>query len=139
MLWPGYYAGRMNEFPEPIVREIPKIKLTPETHSAVYSTANLSGEVEEFGAGDTIFWFFPHDEMHYVLKGEADLVYTMASTSHTVEKTAHVAAGDFYIVPTGARVTWKVPASEPFKIFWCTMPGIPRIGHKRPAAGRKNK
>ena len=139
MLWPGYYVGKTQALPEPILTEIPKIKVLPETRSAAYSTANCSGEVEEFGAGDTIFWFFPHDEMHYVLKGEADLTYTLASTSHTVQKTAHVSAGEFYVVPTGARVTWKVPPAGPFKIFWITMPGVPPLARKRPQAGKRNK
>jgi len=66
-----------------------------------------------FAAGDTTFWAFGHDEWQYILKGEAEVTYSLDSTLHTEENTMHIAAGDLYFIPAGARLTWKVaPHSE---------------------------
>ena len=145
MLWPGWYIGRFNELPDPILDEMPKLNVNtykPETAKvgSTFSTANCSAEVEEFPAGSTVFWFFDYDETHYVLQGEAEMTYSLASTSHAERKTVEIKQGDFYIIPLGARITWKVSPSGPLRLFWITEPGIPASRHgKRSLAAEKTQ
>jgi len=129
--------GKFDELPEPILDEIPVLNvnvLKPETVKvgSTYNTLNCSAEVCEFPAGSEVFWFYDHDETHYVLSGEADLTYTMASTSHSDRKEAKIKQHDFYIVPMGVRMTWKVSPNAPLRLFWLTEPGIPakRFGQR---------
>ena len=136
-LWPHYYIGKFSELPDPILDNIPVLNvnvLKPETTKvgSTYKTANCSAEVCEFPAGSTVFWFFDYDETHYVLSGEADLTYSLASTSHTEVKNAKIKQHDFYVVPTGCRLTWKVSPKAPLRLFWLTEPGIPakRFGQR---------
>ena len=134
MLWPAWYIGTPDELPRPILDEIPFLNINPfapETAKTgmTYSTANCSGEVDEFPAGSTVFWFFDYDETHYVLEGEADMTYTMAGTSHTVVKKANIKRGNFYLVPMGVRITWKVSDKGPLRLFWFTQPGVPARRH----------
>ena len=86
--------------------------------------------MEQFGAGNTMTWMYYFDEWHWILKGEAEVVYSLSSTSHTVKKTLHVGPGDFFITPRGSIVDFKVPASGPLRRFCGMMPGYalhPRI------------
>jgi mannose-6-phosphate isomerase-like protein (cupin superfamily) len=134
MYWPGYHIADAGKSPKPILSDIPVARIPPMTVNGVssatvgkkYNTANCSADVEELAPGTTFFWFFHYDEIHYVCQGEADIVYSLASTSHTVRKDLHVKPGDFYLVPLGARLTWTIPAtSKSFKVFSTTIPGMP--------------
>lgn len=134
MMYPGYWIADSSKTPKPILDEMPKSNIpwaapggaSKATVGKKYDTANMTAEVAELAPGATFFWFFSADEMHYVCQGEADIVYSFASTSHTERKNVHVTAGDFYIVPLGARLTWTVPAtSKPFKLFSICQPGMP--------------
>lgn len=131
MLWPSFYMSKLKDYPEPILTEMPKIHLSAEGDCEAMYTANCAAQVEDIPAGTELFWFMAKDEIHHVLKGEADLVYSLAGTSHTEKKTAHLSAGDWYIAPNGARITWKVTSSTPMRILWITMPGIPKSPYKR--------
>ena len=136
-LYPAWYMGKFDELPEPILDELPVLNvdaLKPETTvvGSTFNTLNCSAEVCEFPAGSEVFWFFDYDETHYVLMGEAEVTYSMASTSHSERKTMKVAQGDFYVVPMGVRMTWKVSPDAPLRLFWLTQPGIPakRFGQR---------
>jgi len=134
MLWPGWYIDKASGLPDPILSEMPKINvnvLAPQTvkTGTTFATANCSAEVDEFPAGSSVFWFFDYDETHYVLEGEAEIIYSLASTSHTVRKKAQIKKGDFYMVPLGARITWNVSKAGPLRIFWLTEPGVPKKRH----------
>ncbi len=130
-LWPGYYLGNIDAVPAPILDEIPVLKVTESGPTSGQFTANCAAEVREYAAAETKFRFFPHDEMHYVIAGEADLKYSLASTSHTQVKEITVHQGDFFIIPAGARVTWNVAAGGAYRFLWLTLPGIPRTASSR--------
>jgi oxalate decarboxylase/phosphoglucose isomerase-like protein (cupin superfamily) len=70
--------------------------------------------VEHFAPGETVYWCFMGDEWQYVLKGEADITYSLAATMHTEEREIHVGPGDLYAIPAGARLRWTVTSKEPF-------------------------
>lgn len=131
MLWSGYYLAELSKLPLPILEEMPKISVKAEGKVDSMYTANCSADVEDVPAGGSLFWFFPHDEIHHVLKGAADVTYSLAGTSHTEKKAAHLAEGDWYIVPAGARVTWNVSAKGPMRLLWIALPGVPRSPYKR--------
>jgi len=142
MMYPGYWISSFDKIPKPILDEIPKGNIpwaapggvSPATVGKKYDTANMTVDVAELAPGASFFWFFSTDEMHYVCQGEADLVYSFASTSHTEQKKLHLVTGDFYIVPLGARLTWTVPAtSKPFKLLSICQPGMPDGNPSRPA------
>jgi hypothetical protein len=116
-------------------REIQKIRIEPDIgpsikiksvtgnfygygpESVIFTPSSGAG-LEDFGAGETVTWFFPTDEWHYILRGEAEVTYSLAATSHTEEKTMHISPGDLYFIPAGARLTWKVaPASNLVHFF----------------------
>jgi len=134
MYWPGYHIADFNKTPKPILTDIPVARIPPLAPAGVsgavvgkkYDTANCTADVEELAPGSTFFWFFSFDEIHYVCQGEAEIQYSLASTSHTVKKNLRVKPGDFYLIPLGARLTWTIPdTSKPFKLFSMTIPGMP--------------
>ena len=92
-----------------------KIKLLTGTaflyEGSIFAKSSFAA-VEHFPAGETISWTFDHDEWQYILKGEADVTYSLASTMHTEQKIMHIAPGDLYLIPCGARLTWKVAAGD---------------------------
>ncbi|MFC2032858.1 cupin domain-containing protein [Chloroflexota bacterium] len=137
-LWPGYY--RTKNFLEPIVSEIPKMRVDTnqdpdirfETSTGNFyisssmnriRSANGRVAIEDFGAGETITWMFPHDEFHWVLRGEADMTYSLAGNSHTEQKKVSLKEGDIFLIPLGARVTFKVGPTKPLRRLVLTLPG----------------
>ena len=141
-LWAGYWKGKTPL--DPILTEIPKknmyenLKYKPKLKiktvgGNIYAYgpetnmryANGTVSMEDFGAGETIFWAFPLDsEVHIVLKGKAKLTYSLVGTNHTEEKTMDLEEGDVYIIPRGARMTWKVDPSGPLRRLCILMPGL---------------
>ncbi|MFC2031842.1 cupin domain-containing protein [Chloroflexota bacterium] len=136
-LWPGYYRGK--ELAEPALTEIPKIKIDPDQEPDVnikvaaiadflapskfrLVCANGIASVEDFAAGETITWMYPHDEIHWVIKGKAELTYSLAGTSHTEQKTVTLQEGDIFLIPLGARLTYKVDPSGPLRNVAIAMP-----------------
>ena len=123
---------------EPI-REILKVHIDPEANPTVMTktlrgnfggfpieTAILHPEgvmvVEDLFAGDTVeHWPFSHAEFHYVLKGKAELTYSLPPW-HDEEKTLTVVAGDAYLIPNGADVTFKIAHGEPYRHIAIAMP-----------------
>ena len=131
MLWPGYFAAEFDKMPKPILEEIPVLHVSADGPAASQNTANCCAEIEDFPAGSGFFWFFPYDEMHYVVDGEADLTYSLGATSHTLVKKAHIAPGDWYIAPMASRVTWNVSPKGRLRIMSVVLPGVPSTRPKR--------
>ena len=69
---------------------------------------------EDFVKGDDIVWTLAHDEVQYVVSGEAEITYhlppLMQETGKVVAK-----AGSVYLMPRGCRVVWRVLSDEPFR------------------------
>lgn len=67
-------------------------------------------------AQSTTSWTFPHYEVHYALKGKAEITYTQLPL-HLAEtkRTITVQAGDVYLIPIGTRWTRKVIGDEPYQ------------------------
>ncbi len=145
-LWPGYCFNKAEKAPEPVLTEIPFMKFDPdqkpdlrvETQSGVFLAftknyirmANGRSGLEDFLPGETMFWFFPHEEIQYIVKGRAEMTYSLAGTSHTEQKTMTVEPGDCYLIPRGARVTWKVAPGDPLRHLFFIMPGTPPTQRK---------
>ena len=140
MMGAGYWKGKIPL--EPILTEIPKMKVDPDMEpqkkvktiwgnlyifpQARMAYANGTVSIEDFGAGETITWVFPHDtQVHYILRGKAEVTYTLESTNHTDKKKMIVEEGDVYIIPRGARVTWKVSPGGPLRKMCVYIPGLP--------------
>ncbi|MFC2031843.1 cupin domain-containing protein [Chloroflexota bacterium] len=140
-LWSGYCFNKADKLPDPVLTEMPFMKFAPdqkpdvrvETLSGVYLgfkknmivTANGICGLEDFLPGESIFWFFPNDEIQYIVKGKAEMTYSLAGTSHTEQKTMDLEPGDCYLIPRGARVTWKVAPGDPLRHLAFLMPGTP--------------
>ena len=140
-LWYGYCYNRADKLPDPILTEIPFMKFDPdqepnrrvETLSGTYClsttnyiwTANGYCGIEDFPAGSTFFWFLPNEEIHYYVKGRAEVTYSLAGTSHTEQKTMTIEPGDCVLFPRGSRVTWKVSPDGPLRHLGFLMPGMP--------------
>ncbi|MFC2032467.1 cupin domain-containing protein [Chloroflexota bacterium] len=140
-LWNGYCFNKADKMADPILTEMPFMKFDPdqepdvrvETLSGIYlgfrknviRSANGSCALEDFLPGETMFWFFPNDEIQYIVKGKAEVTYSLAGTSHTEQKTMMVEPGDCYLIPRGARVTWKVVPGDPLRHLCFLMPGGP--------------
>ena len=145
-LWPGYCFNKAEKAPEPVLTEIPFMKFDPdqkpdlrvETQSGTYLAfrknniiaANGVCMLEDFLPGETMFWFFPGDEIQYIVKGRAEMTYSLAGTSHTEQKTVNIEPGDCYLIPMGARVTWKVAPGSVLRHLCFLMPGMPPTQRK---------
>jgi len=90
--------------------------------------------VEEFGPGEEITWDFVHDELQLVLSGEAEITYSFAPL-HLERKIVRVKAGQFYFIPAGAQLHFKILSKEAYRKF-CVGPAfkIPYPG-KSPIKG----
>ena len=140
--------------PEPITTEIPMIRIDLD-QSPSEKIKTLSGNfypntdqtmayeealvtVEDFGAGEEISWFFPEPEIQYIVKGKAEMTYSLGATSHTETKTVTVQEGDCYILPAAARCHWKVAPESPLRKFCVIMPFPQRaFGMRRPETVEK--
>jgi len=139
-LWPGHYLGKFDTLPDPILTEIPVIRmdLSIEPNSKTESktgtfylfgktgtllTANAFIIMEQFGAGTNLLWMYPFDEYHFIIQGEAEMEYTLASTNNTVKKKAHVGPGDYFITPRGSIVEFKIAPGKPLRRICGLMPG----------------
>ncbi len=142
--------------PERITTEIPFIKIDPNEdpdtkiktvggnfypnskQTMFWDEALVS--LEDFGAGETFTWFFPEPEVQYIMRGSAEMTYSMGATSHTEEKTVQIKEGDCYIIPAAARVTFKVAPEGPLRKFCVIMPFPQRaFGMRKPEAMEKLK
>jgi mannose-6-phosphate isomerase-like protein (cupin superfamily) len=66
-------------------------------------------------AQSTTSWTFPFNEVHYALKGKAEITYTSPPFhSSETKRTITVEAGDVYLIPIGTRWRRKVIGNEPY-------------------------
>ncbi len=127
----------MNTEAQPLT-EIPKRKLDPDAptkyiietaYGNTYMGAGVPSPdatvgIEDFGAGETIRWRFWHPEVHYILKGKAEVTYTLPAW-HDEVKTMTVEAKDCYVIPRGAELEWKVSPEGPLRKLCVVMPQEP--------------
>ncbi|MBI3966451.1 MAG: hypothetical protein HY329_12535 [Chloroflexi bacterium] len=76
---------------------------------------------ESFAAGDTVNWSFFHAETHVVLRGEAEITYTLPP-NHGKIKKATAKAGMAYVIINGTRAQFKITSSEPYVHVCVIMP-----------------
>jgi ethanolamine utilization protein EutQ (cupin superfamily) len=123
-----------------ILTEMPKIKIEVKSKPHV-KAKTLNGNLyfrgesirvpqawvvmEDFAAGDVVRWNFFYDEIHYILRGKAEVTYSLASTTYTEQKKMTAEAGDCYLIPRGASVEWKVDPSGPYQKLCVIMPCPP--------------
>ena len=81
-------------------------------------------------------WTFFHTEFHYILKGEADISYTLPPW-HDEEKTMHVKAGDAYLIPKGTEFMWNIYPEEPFRKMCVVMPAQPLYFEVQPVEAKE--
>jgi hypothetical protein len=82
--------------------------------------------LESFPAGQTSRYAFWHNEVQYILEGEATLTYSLPITRFSVEKELKVRKGDAYVIPVGADVKFAVSPDGPLQKFCVAMPGPAR-------------
>jgi hypothetical protein len=58
--------------------------------------------VEDFRPGDEVEWSFYHDEVQYILKGKAEISYSLPPMHRRWYKTS-AEEGCIYLIPRGAR------------------------------------
>ena len=101
-------------------------------------TQSSFGALEHFAPGETVTWSFMGDEWHYILKGEAEVTYSLGATMHTEERKMTVKGGDLYLIPAGARLTWKVAPGEPLLhlcvVIWLAAPRTESMAYAAPGA-----
>jgi ethanolamine utilization protein EutQ (cupin superfamily) len=78
--------------------------------------------VEDFRPGDEVEWNFFHDEVQYILKGKAEITYSLPPVHRKWYKTS-AEEGSIYLIPRGARVKFKVIGSDPYRHLFVVMPG----------------
>jgi mannose-6-phosphate isomerase-like protein (cupin superfamily) len=76
---------------------------------------------ESFAPGDTVNWAFFHAETHVVLRGEAEITYTLPP-NHNKIKTATARAGMAYLILNGTRARFRVTSAEPYVHVCVIMP-----------------
>jgi hypothetical protein len=74
----------------------------------------------EFDTANEQPFFFGHAEIHYVLGGTAEYVYT-SQPDHNEERSEVLKAGDLCFINYGTAIRWR-PIEEPFRIVFVVMP-----------------
>ena len=69
---------------------------------------------EDFLPGADVVWTMPHDEVHVVTKGRAEITWHLPPL---LKETGTVVAkpGSVYLLPRSARIVWRVLGEEPFR------------------------
>ena len=75
--------------------------------------------LESFAPKDTVNWAFFHSEVHMVVRGEAEITYTLPP-NHQNPKTITARAGMAYLILNGSRVRFRVTSTEPY-VHACVM------------------
>jgi ethanolamine utilization protein EutQ (cupin superfamily) len=99
-----------------------------ETRGVTFDIAVFNDEpggttgVEDFRRGEEVEWSFYHDEVQYILKGKAEITYSLPPVHRRWYKTS-AEEGCVYLIPRGARVKFKVIGDEPYRHLFVVMPG----------------
>ena len=94
--------------------------------------------LQGFPAGEIGIWRFWHPEVHYVLRGKAEISYSLPAF-HLEKKTMKVEPYDCYVVPRGADLEFKVEPGETLRTLYVGMPKEPLFHDMRPEVLRKIK
>lgn len=82
--------------------------------------------LESFPAGQVTRYTFWHNEVQFIMDGEATLTYSLPITRFSIEKELHVKKGDAYVIPVGADIKFAVSAAGPLQKLCVAMPGPAR-------------
>ena len=77
--------------------------------------------VEDFLPGTITHWAFWHDEVQYVIRGEAEVTYTLVPNHDKID-TVRIGPGKVYLILSGTRVSFKVTSEEPYTHLCVVMP-----------------
>jgi mannose-6-phosphate isomerase-like protein (cupin superfamily) len=69
---------------------------------------------EDFFRGHDVSWSMPHDEVHVVISGEAEIEYHVPPLMLESGKVV-ARPGSVYLLPQGTRITWRTLSDEPFR------------------------
>lgn len=109
--------------PESTIK-MPKLGTTHHFPSFGIYTANAIVAFEEFEDGDTISFCPMRDVVALVMKGKAEITYSLAGTHYTEVKKMTVEEGEVYVIPIGAQIEWKVAPGSRFRHLCIMMPGM---------------
>lgn len=82
--------------------------------------------LESFKAGQVTRYIFWHNEVQYIMDGEATLTYSLPITRFSKEYELHVTKGDAYVIPLGADIKFAVSDAGPLQKLCVAMPGPAR-------------
>jgi hypothetical protein len=82
--------------------------------------------LESFPAGKVSRYVFWHNEVHFIVEGDAILTYSLPITRFSIEKEMHVTKGDAYVIPVGADIKFAVSDAGPLYKLAVAMPGPAR-------------
>tara|TARA_Y100000310_G_scaffold205596_1_gene205968 strand:+ start:11 stop:490 length:480 start_codon:yes stop_codon:yes gene_type:complete len=88
---------------------------------ALINTPQALVGIENFLPGSTIHWAFWHDEVQYILQGQAEITYTLVPNHNKVNKIL-VDKGQACLILSGTRATFKVLSEEPYTHLSVIMP-----------------
>lgn len=77
--------------------------------------------VEDFLPETTTNWVFWHDEVQYIIRGEAEVTYTLVP-NHAKVNTVRIGPGQVYLILSGTRASFKVTSKEPYTHLAVIMP-----------------
>jgi mannose-6-phosphate isomerase-like protein (cupin superfamily) len=93
--------------------------------------------LESFKAGEVTRYQFWHNEVQYILDGEATLTYSLPITRFSKERELHVVKGDAYVIPLGADIKFAVSEGGPLQKLCVAMPGPARYRNDLREAGSR--
>jgi len=99
-------------------------------------TAHGTAALEDFGPGETVRWAYCHTEFHYIVSGSAEVTYSLPPW-HDSTQMLTVGPGDYYLIPPGAELTFRVAPDEPLRKLCVIMPKENLYGEVRPNAVEK--
>lgn len=76
---------------------------------------------EDFLPGPDIIWSMFHDEVQYVTAGHAQITFHLPPLMQ-VSGTVIAGPGAIYLLPRGARITWRVLNNQPFRHLCVCVP-----------------
>ena len=89
---------------------------------SLINTPEARAGLEDFLPGTEMHWTYHYDEVQLVLEGKAKITYTLAADGNQKVFKAVAEKDDTYLLPSGARVTFKVISKEPFRHYFVIMP-----------------
>lgn len=107
---------KVQEFGGPIVGNVERFRL-----KALINVPQALVGIEDFLPGSVVHWAFWHDEVQYIIQGQAEITYTLPP-NHRKVNTIVVGKGQTYLVLNGTRATFKILSKEPYTHLFVVMP-----------------